>query len=96
MTAFTSMNEGVLIINEHDLIEFSSPVLSNMLAVQYGDVTGKTLMEAFRSIDLQKAFLEFKQSRANVSREIVLGNIEPVILKVSISDVYGAPDDEKR
>jgi two-component system phosphate regulon sensor histidine kinase PhoR len=95
MAAFTSMNEGVLIINEHDLIEFSSPVLSNMLAIQYGDVNGKTLMEAFRSVDLQKAFLEFKPLRANVSREIVLGNIEPVILRVTISAVYGNPDDEK-
>lgn len=95
MAAFTSMNEGVLIINENDLIEFSSPVLSNMLAIQYGDVNGKTLMEAFRSVDLQKAFLEFKQLRANVSREIVLGNIEPVILKVSISAAYGNPADEK-
>jgi len=95
MTAFTNMNEGVLIANEQDLIEFISPVLSNMLAIQYGDVNGKTLMEAFRSIGLQKAFLEFKKTRVNVSREIILGNIEPVILNVSISAIHGHPDEEK-
>ena len=95
MTAFTNMDEGVLIANEQDLIEFISPVLSNMLAIQYGDVNGKTLMEAFRSVDLQKAFLEFKKTRVNVSREIILGNIEPVILNVSISAVHGHPDEEK-
>jgi two-component system phosphate regulon sensor histidine kinase PhoR len=95
MTAFTSMNEGVLITNEQDLIEFISPVLSNMLAIQYGDVNGKTLMESFRSVDLQKAFLEFKETRVNVSREITMGTVEPIILSVSISTVHGHPDEEK-
>ncbi len=95
MTAFTSMNEGVLIINGKDLIEFISPVLSNMLAVQYGDVNGKTLMEAFRNIDLQKAFQEFKEKQINISREIVLGNMEKVILSVSFSAVHGLPDEGK-
>jgi len=95
MTAFTNMNEGILIINEHGLIEFSSPVLSNMLAIQYEDIIGKTLMEAFRNIDLQKAFQEFNEKRANVSREIIFGNLEKVILSISISAVYGYPDEEK-
>lgn len=95
MTAFTSMNEGILIINEKGLIEFSSPVLSNMLAIHYNDVIGKTLIEAFRNIDLQKAFSEFKEKRVNVSREIIFGNLEKVILQVSVSAVHGHPDEEK-
>lgn len=95
MTAFTNMNEGILIMNDKGLIEFSSPVLSNMLAMQYDDVIGKTLMEAFRNIDLQKAFLEFKEKRVNVSREIVFGDLEKVILNISISAVHGYPDEEK-
>jgi two-component system phosphate regulon sensor histidine kinase PhoR len=95
MTAFTSMHEGVLIINAQNVIEFASPVLVHMLAVHYDDVNGKTLMEAFRSVDLQKAFLEFKETRINVSREIILDNIEPVILSVSISEVHDHPEEEK-
>ena len=95
MTAFTSMTEGVLIINAQSIIDFVSPVLNNMLAVQCGDVNGKTLMEAFRSVDLQKAFLEFKETRINVSREIILGNIEPVILNVSVSAIQDHPEEEK-
>lgn len=95
MTAFTNMNEGVLVIGEQGFIEFSSPVLSHMLAIQYDDVIGKTLMEAFRNIDLQKAFLEFKEKRTNVSREIIFGNLEKVILSISISAVYGYLDEEK-
>ena len=95
MTAFTSMNEGVLILDEQGVIEFSSPVLSNMLAIQYDDVVGKTLMEAFRNIDLQKAFQEFKEKRISVSREIILGHADKVVLNVSLSAVHGRPDEEK-
>ncbi len=95
MTAFTSMNEGVLIINARGVIEFVSPVLNNMLSVQYEDVNGKTLMEALRNADLQKAFQEFREKRVNVSREIVLGHVEKVIMNISISAVHGLPDEEK-
>ena len=95
MTTFTSMTEGVLILNAEDKIEFVNQALSNILSEQYGDINGKTLMEAFRSVDLQKAFLEFKETRINVSSEITLGNIEPVILNVSISAVQGYPEEEK-
>ena len=95
MTAFTSMTEGILIINAQGVIDFVSPVLNNMLAIQYDDVNGKTLMEAFRSIDLQKAYLEFKEMRRNVFREITMGNVEPIILNASISLVKDHPDEEK-
>jgi two-component system phosphate regulon sensor histidine kinase PhoR len=66
-----------------------------MLSVQYEDVFGKTIMEAFRSIDLQKAFVEFKSKGESVTREIVLGGAEPVILNTSISAVHGHPEEEK-
>jgi two-component system phosphate regulon sensor histidine kinase PhoR len=52
-------------------------------------------MEAFRSVDLHKAFLDYKEKRENVSREIIFGGVEPVILNVSISAVHGHPDEEK-
>jgi len=96
MTAFTSMTEGVLILNAEDKIEFVNQALSNMLAEQYGDINGKTLMEAFRDVELQKAFLKFKEKHDTVVEEIILGSsIEPVILSVSISLVHNYPDEEK-
>ena len=94
MTAFTNMNEGVLILDAQGSIEFSSPVLSNMLAIQDENI-GKTLMETFRNIDLQKAFQEFKEKRENVSREIIFENPEKVILSISVTAVYGDLDEEK-
>ncbi len=95
MTAFTSMNEGVLIVDGQGVVEFVSPVLSNMLAIQYEDVSGRTLMEAFLSVDLQKVFIEYKEKRENISREITMGDTDPVILNVSISAVQDHPDEEK-
>ncbi len=95
MTALTSINEGVLILNTDGKIEFVSSSLANILAEQYGDVGDKTLMEAFRNVELQKAFQRFKQSRDTVASEITLGNIDPVIMSVSISEVHGYPGEEK-
>ncbi len=95
MTALTSINEGVLILNHEERIEFISSSLANLLAEQYGDIAGKTLMESFRNIDLQKAFRIFQQSREMVSGEITLGNVDPVIMRVSLSEVHGYPGEEK-
>jgi len=95
MTALTSINEGVLILNTDEKIEFVSSSLANILADQYGDVGDKTLMEAFRNVELQKALQAFKQSRDTAPREITLGNIDPVIMSVSISEVHGYPGEEK-
>ena len=95
MAALTSINEGVLIVNADEKIEFVSPSLTSILSSQYGDIGDKTLMEAFRNVELQKAFQQFKQSRDTVSHEIRLGPIDPVIMKVSISEVHGYPGEEK-
>jgi two-component system, OmpR family, phosphate regulon sensor histidine kinase PhoR len=95
MTALTSIDEGILILNADEKIEFVSPALANILAEQYGNIGGKTLMEAFRNVELQKAFQKFKQLRDTVSREVTLGNLDPVIMSVSISEVHGYPGEEK-
>jgi two-component system phosphate regulon sensor histidine kinase PhoR len=95
MTAFTSMTEGVLILNAENKIEFVNQALSNMLAEQYGDINGKTLMEAFLNADLQKSFLKFKETHATVFEEVTLGIFDPVILSVSISSVHNYPGEEK-
>jgi two-component system, OmpR family, phosphate regulon sensor histidine kinase PhoR len=96
MTAFTSMTEGVLILNAEEKIEFVNQALSDILSEQYGDINGKTLMEAFRDVELQKAFLKFKEKNNTVIDEIALGSsIDPVILSVSISSVHNYPGEEK-
>ncbi len=95
VAAFASMTEGVMILDTAERIEVVNQAMSNMLAMQYGDITGKTLMEAFRNADLQRAFLKFKETRKSVFQEITLGNLQPVILSVSITGVKGNIDNEK-
>lgn len=95
MTALTSINEGVVILNKEDRIEFLSPSLAGILSGQYVDFLGKTLLETFRNAELQKAFQTFKNTRRNVSREIALGMAESVIMSVSLSEVQGLPGEER-
>ncbi|PKN74892.1 MAG: hypothetical protein CVU52_06450 [Deltaproteobacteria bacterium HGW-Deltaproteobacteria-10] len=95
VTAFASMTEGILILDAGDRIEAVNASLDKMLASQYGDIKGKTLMEAFRNVELQKVFLQFKKTRQSVAGEITLGRMEPVILNVSISAIEGNIGNEK-
>lgn len=95
MTALTSINEGVLILNTDGKIEFVSPSLANIVAEQFGDVGGMTLMEAFRNVELQRMYQRFKQFPDMVAGEITLGSLDPVIMSVSISEVHGYPGEEK-
>lgn len=95
MTALTSINEGVVILNSDERIEFLSPPLAAILSGRYGDFLGMTLIEAFRNAELQKAFESFKQTRQGLSYEIALGSTDSVIMRVSLSRVQGLPDEEK-
>lgn len=87
VTAFASMTEGVMILDADDKIEAVNRALSSMLASRYEDIAGKTLLEVFRNVELQQAFLKFKQTGQSVFREVALGDPEPVILNVSISGI---------
>jgi len=62
IAAFASMTEGVLVLDNEDRIEIFNRAFRHMVASQYGDVVGKTLIEAFRNIELQKTFDRFKSS----------------------------------
>ena len=97
VTAFASMTEGVMILDAADRIEVVNRAMNNILAaMQYGNVTGRTLMEVSRNVDLQQAFLMFKKTREPVLQEITLGSsLQPVMLTVSISGINGDRGSEK-
>lgn len=95
MTALSSINEGVVILNSDERIEFLSPSLAGILSARYEDFLGKSLLETFRNADLQKAFDHFKQTRQTASREIALGSADSVIMSVSLSDVREYPGEQK-
>ncbi len=89
LTAFSSMTEGLMILDEDGRIEVVNQALSNMLTEQYGDLSGKMMMETFRNAELHKAYLQFRETGRTVVQEVSLGSVAPVILNVSISAVAG-------
>ena len=95
LAAFASMNEGVLILNSQQRIEFYNQALHGLLDAQYGQIKGKTLMEALRNIELENALHQFRENRQPVTQEITLGDIKKIILDCAISPVEGLPGDEK-
>jgi len=95
MTAITSINEGVLILNEEEKIEFVSPTMANILSREYDNVYGKTLLEALRNLELQDLYNKFKQHQETATGEITLGTTDTIIMKVSISSFHGSDETDK-
>ena len=95
MTAITSINEGVLILNKEEKIEFVSPTMANILSPEYDNIYGKTLLEALRNLELQDLYNKFKQYKETATGEITLGGTNSIIMKVSISSFHGSDDIDK-
>ncbi len=79
LSAFASMSEGVLVLDIEDRIEAYNRAFRNMIGSRYGEIRGKTLIEAFRSTDLQDFYERFMprktpcQKRSN-SRNLPQGH----------------------
>jgi len=94
--AFSSMEEGVLILNDESRIEACNPSLFGMLGKKPDDILGRTLLEIFRNAPLQDAMARFRESGAPVFTEVTLGEQQPITVNVHIADVRGLPDSEKK
>jgi PAS domain-containing protein len=64
IATFAGMSEGVMLLDAGGRIEGYNRAFRSMIAERYGDVIGKTLMEAFRNIDLQNLFDEFRKTNS--------------------------------
>jgi two-component system phosphate regulon sensor histidine kinase PhoR len=85
--AFAGMMEGVLILDSEDKIEVVNRAFVDMFASQYGNVRGKTLIEAFRSVEVQNIFSRYKQTGIPLTDEITLGTDKTIILDIGISPI---------
>lgn len=92
VAAFASMAEGVLVLDQENRIESSNRAFRKMIVPQHGDIIGKTLIEAFRNIDLQNAFDSFKATGEPHSAEITIEEAAPVSINVSISKIQGVEE----
>ena len=87
--AFSSALDGILILDHQGRIETVNRGMWAMIGERYRDIVGKTPLEAFRSLGLQKALDQYRSGGMPVSQEIELGEGEPVMLDVSITPVRG-------
>jgi len=96
-SAFASMTEGVLVLNSQNRIEFLNKGLRDILGRQYiTDIINKTPLEAFLNAELEDALDRFRETRTPVSREITLGDDNPIIMDVTISPIYGPSGAEEK
>ena len=95
VAAFASMTEGVLILDAEDKVEAANRAFNNMLEPGFAEITGKTLLEAFRNVELQQAFLKFKENGQPLYQEVTIGTAQPVTLSISFSVIKGEAGNEK-
>ena len=96
-SAFSSMAEGVLVLDSQHRIELMNSGLKNILRDEYApEIIGKTTLEAFRNVELEDAFNRFRKTRNQIFEEITFGDENPIILDVTISAVRGLPAGEEK
>ncbi|MDD5711874.1 MAG: ATP-binding protein [Smithellaceae bacterium] len=94
--AFAGMIEGLLIVDSRDRIERINDGMKRIIGRRYSGIEGKTLLEAFRNVELQDAWERFKKEGAPVLQEIAIGEDSPLILDVNISAVAGAEAEPRK
>ncbi|HAJ27212.1 MAG TPA: hypothetical protein DCG53_08215, partial [Syntrophus sp. (in: bacteria)] len=92
--AFDGMVEGVLTLDRDNRIDQFNRGLRKMVGKQRADILGKTPLEAFRSADLQVAYLHFRETGKTVRQEVALGDEKSLFLDVNISAIKGYPGNE--
>jgi two-component system phosphate regulon sensor histidine kinase PhoR len=94
--AFSSAIDGVLILSRDGRIETVNQGMKTLLGDRSADMVGKTPLEAFRNLTLQKALDHFRTTGDSVSREVELGEEQPLVLDVSITPVKGYAEGEEK
>ncbi len=87
--AFSSALDGVLILDRQGRIETVNQGVSDLIGERFRDIQGKTPLEAFRNLELQKALDRYRIDGMALSQEIELGEGNAVVLDVSITPVRG-------
>lgn len=95
-STFSSMLEGVMVLNAEHKIETCNKSMMDMIGAGFDDITGKTPIEVLRNITLQDALNSFLENGEPVTAEIAIGVDQQVVLEVSISAVTGLPGDGRK
>lgn len=86
---FSGMSEGVMVLDGEKRIELVNLGMERMSGRPAGEIVGRTILEAFRNVDLHDLLERFRQSGETLCQEICMGNDPPVMMDVTISAVRG-------
>ena len=93
---FAGMAEGIVILNREDRIELVNRSIGDVLGNKYLETTGRTLMEAFRNVELQNALEQCRAEGKPVTQEISLGDDDQITLNVNVAPMNVLPGDEPK
>ncbi|MEN6465576.1 MAG: ATP-binding protein, partial [Syntrophaceae bacterium] len=96
LAAFASMSEGVLVLDIENRIEAFNRAFRNMIGSRYGEIRGKTLLEAFRSTDLQDFYERFIATENPISKVINIQEPVPRVFEITISTIKGLPHNDRK
>ena len=92
--AFSSAMDGVLLLGADGRIETVNQGMHILIGERFGDIIGKTPLEAFRNLELQKLLDQFRSTAQPLSQEIAFGEEPHAVFDVAVSPVQGVSGSE--
>lgn len=96
LAAFASMSEGVLVLDIDNRVEAYNRAFRSMIGSRFGEIRGKTLLEAFRSTDLQDFYERFIATENPISKVIDIREPVPRVFEITISAIKGLPHNDRK
>ena len=93
---FAGMSEGVVVLDTEDRIESVNRGMEKLAGQTAADMIGRTILEAFRKVELHDLLERFRKTETTVCGEIILGNSQPATMDVTISGMQGEGADNRK
>ncbi len=93
---FTGMNEGVMLLDSENRIEFVNLSMEKVIRRPPGDAIGRTILEVCHNTELHDAFAHSQKTMEVVCKEINIGDVHPFVMDVTISTVNADKDSKKK
>jgi two-component system phosphate regulon sensor histidine kinase PhoR len=95
-SVFAGMAEGIMVLDREGRIETLNRGMGTLIGSRSRELYGRTILEAFRNVQLQDALARFRATEETVFQEIVLGEENPVVLDATITAIRSETDGEEK
>jgi two-component system phosphate regulon sensor histidine kinase PhoR len=95
-SVFAGMAEGIMVLDKENRIETLNRGMETLIGSRIGELYGRTILDAFRNVQLQDALARFRATGETVFQEITLGEENPVVLDATITASLRETDGEEK